>query len=576
MKKVFAVVSILTLTVFWSFAYQNIYSAHSLEYRLLMALSKISQSELPNPTSGISGDQMLSLIDALDSDMLDEKETGLLDCLRKMVEKPSMMLEYPSEMGLEGRLFAQPQVFVSSNEEAAMIDWAIGNLGRRSVLTVGADLYFGTLSFGTIDIDLLKDSDSYRFHGFELNAGGDWDAYKPYKAVASAGFGMFNFELGRDRIYYSKGKTGSVGLGDNFIFSNFAKVSATGYPLSYDLTLLAYDSNSKTYDDDGNIVSVNETNLTKYDFNSPSQYLFIHRMSYTPFKFINVVLYEGMLVYGVGAFQDPRVLNPFMILHNHMTYDNGNANNYFGIELDVIPFKGLEFHVEAMFDQIQLKRESQGDGDSQLSPNAYGLLANALYSTIYKSGILEMYLEGVYVSPAMYLRENKGHNKFDVSGKYDYHDIDLVVGSSMGTDSANYSYLGYKYGCDTIAAGIGVNWFNLSEFEFGFNALFVAHGSQGIDYRGDGSQTSYILTGKGHYKDVAPTSDGEKGVVPEYRLNLVATATIPVCTGFDVSGTLAFVNAWNHFNKAGVSFTDIQLSILFTVDALDLIQMLCR
>lgn len=576
MKKVFAVVSMLVLVVFFGFAYQNIYNAYSLEYRMLMALSRISQSELPNPTSGISGDQMLSFVDALDSDRLDEKETSFLDCLRKMIEKPSMMLEYPSGISLEGRLLVQPQVFVSLNDEATMFDWAVGNLGRKSIFTIGADIYFGGSAFGTIDIDMLKDFDSYRFHGFELNAIGDWDAYKPYKAVASIGSGVLNFELGRDRIYYSKGKTGSLGLGDNFIFSNFAKVSATGHPLSYDLTLLAYDSNSKSYDDEGNVLGVSETNLTKYDFNSPSQYLFVHRMSYAPFGFINLAIYEGMLVYGIGAFQDPRVLNPFMILHNHMTYDNGNANNYFGVEFDVIPSKGLEFHIEAMFDQIQLKGEPQGDGDSQLSPNAYGVLANVSYSTIYQSGILEMYLEGVYISPSMYLRENKSHNKFDVSGKYDYHDIDLVVGSSMGTDSANYSYLGYRYGCDTIAAGIGVNWFNLSGFEFGFDALFTAHGSQGIDYRGDGSQTSYVLTGINHYNDVSPTIDAEKGLVPEYRLNLAANATVSICTGLGVSGTLAFVNAWNRFNRAGVSFTDIQLSIAFKVDALDSMQLLCR
>jgi len=146
----------------------------------------------------------------------------------------------------------------------------------------------------------------------------------------------------------------------------------------------------------------------------------------------------------------------------------------------------------------------------------------------------------------------------------------------MGTDSANYSYLGYKYGCDTIAAGLGASWFNLSGLEFGLDALFTAHGSQGIDYRGDGSQISHILTGKEHYNDVAPTSNVEKGLVPEYRLNLLASASVPVCIGLDFSGTLAFVNVWNRFNRQGASFTDFQLSIAFKADVLRLMQMMCR
>ena len=92
----------------------------------------------------------------------------------------------------------------------------------------------------------------------------------------------------------------------------------------------------------------------------------------------------------------------------------------------------------------------------------------------------------------------------------------------MGMDSVNYSYLGYKHGCDTIAVGVGSNWFDLSGLEFGFDALFTAHGSHGIDYRGDGSQISHILTGKEHYNDVAPTSNVEKGLVPEYRLKCIS------------------------------------------------------
>lgn len=58
MKKALMVVSMLVLTIFLVFAYQNIYNAYSIEYRILMALSKMSETELPNPTSGISGDQM--------------------------------------------------------------------------------------------------------------------------------------------------------------------------------------------------------------------------------------------------------------------------------------------------------------------------------------------------------------------------------------------------------------------------------------------------------------------------------------------------------------------------------------
>lgn len=565
MKRSIAAVLFIIGLLIPVFAYQNIYNADSLEYRLLTALSRLSGTELPNPTSGVSGGQMEGLMRSLDVEGLNVSELLLFDGLCERVERPSMMLKYPSGVGLNGRAILRPQVFASTNKEATSLAWDRYNQKRKGFASFGADMYFGEFSFGTVDIDMLRDFDFYGFHGFEVNIGESWDAYKPYKALASIGNGMLNFELGRDRIYYSKGRTGSMGLGDNFVFSNFAKISATSHPLSYDLTLLAYDSNSK--DDAGNAL---ETSLTKFDFNSPSQYLFIHRISYTPFRFMNIAVYEGMLVYGVGAFQDPRTLNPFMILHNLMTYDNGNANNYFGLELDLIPYKGFEVHLEAMLDQIQLKGESQGDGTTQLSPNAYGVLANVSYTTVYGKGILELYLEGVYASPALYLKEPKTHSKFDSDGVYDNHDVDLVVGSSMGTDSANYSYLGYRYGCDTIAAGLGASWFNLSGMEFGFDALFTAHGLQGIDYRGDGSQISHIQTGKDHYNDVSPTKDIVNGLVPEYRFAVSACATVPVLSGLEASGSLSVVNAWNHFNVEGSSFFDVQLTLSFRIEAIEL------
>lgn len=565
MKRSIAAVILIIFILIPVFAYQNIYNADSLEYRLLSALSRLSVTELPNPTSGVSGDQMENLMDSLDMEGLNASELLLFEELCERVERPPMMLKYPSGIGLNGRAVLSPQAFVSTNKEATSLDWDRYNQNRKGFASFGADMYFGEFSFGTVDIDMLKDFDSYCFHGFEVNIGESWDAYKPYKALASIGKGMLNFELGRDRIYYSKGRTGSMGLGDNFVFSNFAKISATSHPLSYDLTLLAYDSNSK--DAEGNAL---ETSLTKFDFNSPSQYLFIHRISYTPFRFMNIAVYEGMLVYGVGAFQDPRTLNPFMILHNLMTYDNGNANNYFGFELDLIPYKGFEVHLEAMLDQIQLKGESQGDGTTQLSPNAYGVLANVSYTTVHGTGILELYLEGAYTSPALYLKEPKTHSKFDPDGVYDNHDVDLIVGSSMGTDSANYSYLGYRYGCDTIAAGLGAAWFDLTGMEFGFDALFTAHGLQGIDYRGDGLQMSHIQTGKEHYNDVSPTKDISNGLVPEYRIAVSACATVPILSGLEASGSLSVVNAWNHLNMKGSSFFDVQLTLSFRIEAIEL------
>jgi len=58
--------------------------------------------------------------------------------------------------------------------------------------------------------------------------------------------------------------------------------------------------------------------------------------------------------------------------------------------------------------------------------------------------------------------------------------------------------------------------------------------------------------------------------VLEYRVSAIVKASVPLYTGVTAISSVGFVNAWNHGNIKGNSFTDIQLSIAFSIDALKL------
>lgn len=573
MKKRFSFVVLFLFSVASIFAYQNVYQGDSLEYELLMRMVRLTETQIPVPTTGVSGEQMSSLLDALDIKGLNAAETRLYERLVALVKQPDILVMSRGHIGFDPRLTATVQGFANANRDANWFDWSIQRKDRKSVFIIGADMYFNDLAFGRVDIDQTKLFDDYSYHGFELNFAkfgdddailGRFDLYRPKTEFLSLGSESFNFQIGRTRAFYPKGHTGSMGLGDNFLFHDMAKVSLVGDLMSYDLTLMAFDSNAPTGDAGS---AKHETNLTDYDYHSPSQYLTIHRFSFVPFRRLAVTLYEGMIVYAVNPLQDPRFLSPFIVLHNINTFEQGNANNYFGFELDYIPCKGLELHLDAMVDQVQAFFELD-ESDDVLCPNAFGILANATYSMEYQGGILDLFIEGAYASPALYLKETKSKYA-DPKFPVDHHDYDLIVGNSISTHGVNYSYLGYRYGCDTIVGSLGASWLDGSGLSFGGSALFRAHGIQGIAYEGMGNQTSHIKPGREHFNDVSPTSDST--TKPEYRMVVEADAVVPLRKGIEVSGNLCFVQIWNHLNIPGKSFTDVQLMIECRINATELL-----
>ncbi len=572
MRRTLVLILVVLVAMTSVFAYQNVYHGDSVEYELLMRLVRLTETQIPMPTTGITGDQMSAFVEALDTSGLTPNEMKLYESLKTMVEKPQTLVQSSGGLGLDPRIIATVQGFASANKDANWFDWTTKQKDREPLFIIGADMYFKNIAYGRVDIDQTKLFDDYDYHGIELNFAkfGDYDAmlgrfdlYRPKTAFLSLGSGPFNFQIGRTRAFYPKGHTGSMGLGDNFLFHDMAKLSLAGDLMSYDLTFMAFDSNAELDTKEEGASFKHETHLTDYNYHSPSQYLTIHRFSIAPTKRLAVSVYEGMIIYAVNPFQDPRFLGPFTVLHNINTFEKGNANNYFGFEVDYIPVKGLEIHLDAMVDQVQAFFELD-EADDVLCPNAFGILANATYSMEHKGGILEFYAEGAYTTPALYLKEIKSKYA-DSNFPVDHHDYDLIVGNSVSSYGVNYSYLGYRYGCDTVAGSIGASWMDATGLSFEGSTLFLAHGIQGIAYDERPNQTSSIKPGRDHFNDVSPTSDDS--TKPEYRLILDAKAKMPLEYWIEVSGNIGFVQAWNHLNTPGKSFTDIQLTLGCKIDA---------
>lgn len=169
MKKRFSFVVLFLFSVASVFAYQNVYQGDSLEYELLMRMVRLTETQIPVPTTGVSGEQMSSLLDALDIRGLNPTEKGLYERLEGLVRQPDILVMSRGHICFDPRLIATVQGFANANNDANWFDWSIQRKEREPVFIIGADMYFDNLAFGRVDIDQTKLFDDYSYHGFELN-----------------------------------------------------------------------------------------------------------------------------------------------------------------------------------------------------------------------------------------------------------------------------------------------------------------------------------------------------------------------------------------------------------------------
>lgn len=546
-------ICILLIAVFASLlpAWQKTYDEESVEMRQLKAFSRISATAVPSPTSPFSASQMLLLINSFDREKMPEYGRRQLDNLKSRMEDVQSIFSRQPDTHMNLSVSVNPELFFHTDSDTEVDDWIYQYRNWLPLTDLDAQFWLGRNVYAMTDINLSLRKQRYKKGMFFLNTHreiAEFELSLPSKAYMSIGTDNLSLIAGRDRLSAGNGITGNLLLGDNHWWKDFMKLSVVSLPFSYDFSIIAFDKNSD-YEKD-------PLDLETFNLDSEHKIVIIHRFSMTPWKWLGITVSEGSLQFGSNILSDLRLINPFMMIHGTNGYTSGNQNNFFGVELQFLPFSGLELNVSTIFDQIQVKAElDDGKVPDNSPPNAYGVLFNCLYSLLFKDGIGTFYGEFVYTSPCLYLK-----NEF---GGYHYYDTNLIVGNSLWDDgSSDLSYLGYKYGPDTIVFGAGFDYSRLEGLEYGIGFLFKAHGEHGI--RSRVNQRDTIDLGSAHFHDISPTYT--EGVTkPEYRVVLSGYVEADICAWMSLSFNAAYVRDWNHNNVIGVDYRDLELSLGFKV-----------
>ena len=355
------------------------------------------------------------------------------------------------------------------------------------------------------------------------------------------------------RVSSGSGVTGNLSIGDNFMYRETFKLTVNALPFTYELLINTFSHESTCSDD---IVQNNKEAYSKVrNYNHTPQLavdrpvVVIHKATFNLFDKLNLGLYEAILENSTVSPFDPQVLNPFMIMHNWVSF-RYTTNNWFGFDFEFAPAKGWSINLQGMFDQIQQK-----DEQGKASPNIYAFLLNVKNTTRFEQFKLNTYAEVVYTSPGMYLKPPKGT---DYPGNPESYLADLVVGNyQMWCNGEDTSYLGYKYGPNTVVGALGAE-FVMKNNTARVDLLYKASGDKGLF---NGGVSDVAPVGVQYHGAMSPFCY-EEGNVPQHLVRVALSDTVRLYDGvLEISGGVAFQQYFNYKFQSNVKSSDIQLQL---------------
>jgi len=313
----------------------------------------------------------------------------------------------------------------------------------------------------------------YQLDRFDINIPQDyWDfnETQPLRFYAAAGGEWWNFQIGRDRLFWGTGHTGSLTFSDNSQYFDFARFSVFSPVLKYSLIVNQMPLNlsrSLFYPDNDTISSWwdNPANRTR----SIHRYYYLQRLDIKLFNRLSIGIMEGIMV-GNSPLQ-LRYLNPLRVFHSLFSWEDydlwmpppshegwipGNmVGNLFSLELNWNIMRNLSVYGQFVLNEFATRGELRGDPNQP--PNAMGYLAGFQFSRSFNTWSSIFFIEFVYTDPFL-----------------------SILGSPFASfiqqnRFGQFYYFGYQR--DTVALTLGANLFNSDFLTFSGNLSLISSGS---------------------------------------------------------------------------------------------------
>ena len=556
------------------------YPVSSEEWRLVDDICRLSGVTGPSSFGPVTGRQLLLALERAEkkgaSPSLLEKAREMIYAYDSLYEDDLGSIALELELNLEG-------YYQTNGDELSVPsfgydnEWFVRNYRERpSTLalklesTVG-DHFYSRFVMPSREKQIIDDfywNDAFHFLGqakiMEQNF--------PYDAGISLSSDNLSLITGRGKVSQGEGFTGNTAIGDNYDYQEFLKLGANTRNTGFFLTLTNFDSGRKYIADSSQVIT-DPWRVQNAKFSGYRELRHSAGYEASVFDKVKVSLSFVTLLDTDTAF-DFRYLNPFMVMHSYFNFHDNSvleANNIISLDLSFAIAKGLRLYFQFSMDQIQLSSEAKGyvNDYSYVDPNAYAALLNLSWSKDIEDGILTLFGEAVYTSPAMYLNQKyyDDENVTQYKGKIENGQYtssfepcwsqDFLLGynrtESYGSN-ADMAFSGYIYGPDAIVFALGGEYYIPEKLNISSSLFYMMHGEKGRGYDVNNYNFAGIETIE-TLNVLSPTGVVEHTLVAKVEGDYIINDYV------SIYGGAAFSSFWNYRNVEGKDFTNLQTAL---------------
>lgn len=270
----------------------------------------------------------------------------------------------------------------------------------------------------------------------------------PFRAFAAFEDGPYSASLGRAKLRWGPGASGTLFVSDEPDYYDFLQWGVSSPRLGYKFLLVSLDDGLSPepadYPDGYAGGFQGAASWTKS--------LVVHRWDLTFFGRLSIGIVEGLALGGVPL--SLAYLNPLLILHNRYAWNSDiapgtpPASSALGLELRANPWRYMELYGSFIMNQLQTSYEIKTYGASEI-PDSYGWIVGAEGAYPLGRGWAIGGVEYVYTNPWLYIRESRFNSFF--WGR-------AVTSNVSGSYQRVYSSLGYPAGPDSEALFARFGW----------------------------------------------------------------------------------------------------------------------
>jgi hypothetical protein len=296
--------------------------------------------------------------------------------------------------------------------------------------------------------------------------------YLPIRSFGAVGGSWWNFQIGRDKLFWGTSHIGSLTFSDKSTLYDFARLSlfSTSVKYSFIVNQLPIKLDNSLFSDPDLDWSA-PGNLTR----TTERFYYLHRIDFSIKNKLNIGIMEGVMVGNSSL--EIKYLNPLIIFHSLFSwldydewapstdtkYRKGSmTGSFLSLELNWNVYKSLTFYSQIVMNEFSMPDEMI-DMENPLSPNGLGYLAGLHFTRSFNNWGSIFYLEFIYTDPYLYILSSP-FASFIQQDLYTCGGIDYIRNKLLG------------YSRDTVTLSAGADFFNKDKLKFSGSFSWISGG----------------------------------------------------------------------------------------------------